>query len=128
MARLISAADGDKDGKVSFAEFSAGHKKRFDDLDANKDGTIDESEQKQATEKMNERMKQAREKMRGGRRKPGPKPEGPKAPPAGPSPTQSSFLVPPPEVDGIGEVEANLPEGLSGSLESPAEVPPPEPA
>lgn len=100
VVRLIAAADGDKDGKVSFAEFTASHKKRFDDLDANKDGSIDEAERKQAAEKMSERMKKAREKMRGGRDKQRSKPEGPKAPPS----------------------------GQSGSAEIPTEVPPPEPA
>jgi hypothetical protein len=37
--------DADKDGKVSFAEFSGPMKARFDELDANKDGVLDDSEQ-----------------------------------------------------------------------------------
>lgn len=110
MARLTAALDSDKDGKVSFAEFTAVQKKHFDGMDANKDGSIDEAERKQAAEKMKERFKQAREKMRGERgqkrqhsEKPkddAKKPDAPKTP----SPAQS------------------------GAVEVPSEVPPPEPA
>jgi hypothetical protein len=37
--------DANKDGKVSFAEFSGPMKTHFDELDANKDGVLDDSEQ-----------------------------------------------------------------------------------
>ncbi|MBP2157715.1 MULTISPECIES: EF-hand domain-containing protein [Asticcacaulis] len=37
--------DANKDGKVSFAEFSGPMKAHFDEMDANKDGVLDDSEQ-----------------------------------------------------------------------------------
>ncbi len=37
--------DTNKDGKISFAEFSGPMKTHFEELDANKDGVLDESEQ-----------------------------------------------------------------------------------
>jgi hypothetical protein len=37
--------DTNKDGKISFAEFSGPMKTHFEELDANKDGVLDETEQ-----------------------------------------------------------------------------------
>ena len=98
MERMTAAIDGDKDGKVTFQEFTVSQKKRFDNLDANKDGVIDEAERKQAAEKMTARMKQFHEKMRSGKHR------------------------------GDGARQPEPPPGQSGSIESPTEVPPPEPA
>jgi Ca2+-binding EF-hand superfamily protein len=62
MERMAKALDTDSDGKVSFDEFVAGHKKRFERLDANKDGLIGEAERKAAGEKMARDMKEAHKK------------------------------------------------------------------
>jgi hypothetical protein len=48
MRMAIMGAEGldtDKDGKISFAEFSGPMKMHFEELDANKDGVLDENEQ-----------------------------------------------------------------------------------
>ena len=45
-AESIGRVDGNKDKKLSFAEFSAGPLGAFDRMDRNKDGTLSVAEQK----------------------------------------------------------------------------------
>ena len=43
--RMKGELDTNKDGKVTFAEFSGPMKAHFDEMDANKDGVLDKTEQ-----------------------------------------------------------------------------------
>ena len=46
----LAKLDADHDGKVSFAEYTSGDKKRFERLDKNQDGVLDRDEIRQAAE------------------------------------------------------------------------------
>ncbi|MCB9978729.1 MAG: EF-hand domain-containing protein [Rhodospirillales bacterium] len=53
--KRFESMDADKDGKVSQAEFLAGAKKRHEWMDTNKDGTISKEEMQARREKMKEK-------------------------------------------------------------------------
>src|SRR5690606_20048223 len=68
IARMTMALDADKDGKVTLDEFTAGHKKRYEELDANKDGSLDATELRQAARKMQARIQAASQRGPGAQR------------------------------------------------------------
>lgn len=58
--------DSDGDSRISKAEFMKSTEQRFDKMDANHDGYIDQSEREKAMDKMHEKMgkmKEHRDKM-----------------------------------------------------------------
>lgn len=64
--KMMEEADANKDGKVSFDEFKAGHDRRmqehFKKLDANGDGFIDKPEAQKGREEMREKRQDRMEK------------------------------------------------------------------
>ena len=59
---MTRAADADKDGTVTQAEFAAAALARFDQADANRDGTISVEERREARQhKRHDRRRDARD-------------------------------------------------------------------
>lgn len=56
MKHMWAMADANKDGRISKAEFTAMSDKRFEVLDANSDGFLDDNEREQAQTRMRQRM------------------------------------------------------------------------
>ncbi len=60
-ARMFEMQDTDKDGAISEAEHSAFTKKRFDEMDANKDGKVTKDEAKAHHDAMKAKWKERRD-------------------------------------------------------------------
>jgi Ca2+-binding EF-hand superfamily protein len=71
--KMFEAQDTDKDGAISESEFQAFTKKRFDEIDGNKDGKVTKEEAKTHHEAMKAKWKEKREAMK--KAKEGAKPE-----------------------------------------------------
>ena len=56
MGRMMGRIDTDGDGAISLDEQRAQATRRFERIDANKDGTIDQAERDAARDKMRARM------------------------------------------------------------------------
>jgi Ca2+-binding EF-hand superfamily protein len=57
---MMKMMDTNNDGKVSKAEFSAFHEKKFNEMDTNHDGSMDADEMRKGKRAMHEKMREHR--------------------------------------------------------------------
>ena len=62
-AGMMKRADADNDGRISLAEMQAHALQRFDQADANRDGTVTREERRDMRQKMREQRRERREQQ-----------------------------------------------------------------
>lgn len=60
---FMQQLDANKDGRVSESEFLEPHKRQFKNMDSNRDGGIDQAEIKAFEQQMRQRMEQRRQQQ-----------------------------------------------------------------